>query len=428
MNARIVVNLVFFAVLGCVLAVWSATSLLRLDLIERPFAVTAEFASSPGLHPDLQVTYLGVPVGRVASVTLRPGRVAVLMELDHHTKVPAGAGARVLRKSAVGEPYVELTAPTGPTDGVLKAGDTVPLARTSGTVDYQELFTGLGDTLNAVDPADAGKVVHELATGVAGHGDTLRDLIGDTGQLTATLAANADVLSGLATELTDVTGTLAAHRRQLTATAGNLADVSASVRTVSGDLVTVLEHGPGFFARVETLLQKSRPGLACLLAAGATPGPPVFDKKTEATVEHVLTLLPTFQALLKDTAVVTPQGTFLRATALVSIAGPKAAADYLEPTPKPVWKPAPVCPATPGAAKADDKKRPSAARPDPGPSASTAAPAAADPTAVPAKRIADWSGVRDSLPLLPVVLAAAVLGAVAIRSALTFWSSRRRDH
>ncbi len=423
MRPRILINVAFFALLGCVLSVWAATSLLHVDVVERPFPVTAEFASSPGLYPDLQVTYLGVPVGRVESVALRPGKVAVRMELDHGVKVPAGAGARVLRKSAIGEPYIELTAPAAPADGVLKAGDTVPLSRTSGTVDYQELFEGLGDTLKAVDPDDTRTLVHELAVGVNGRGETIRDLIGDADQLTATLAANSGLLDQLATELTDVTGTLAAHRTRLADTAGNLADVTAEVRAASGDLVTVLQQGPGFLDQVESLLQTSRPGLDCLLTAGATPGPSIFNERTAATLRHVLTMLPTFQALVEDIAVVTPQATYLRATALVSLAGPKAAADYPDPLPKPARSAAPVCSATPGASKADKRSSGTPREPD----ANGESPAG-DATPVPLRRVADGSETESSggiLPLLPVGLAAAVLAVVAARSIRTYWSGRR---
>ncbi|GAB2828053.1 hypothetical protein GCM10022221_27970 [Actinocorallia aurea] len=421
MNRRIWINVAFFALLGVVLSAWAATSLLKLDVIAKPFPVTAEFASSPGLFPDLQVSYLGVPVGRVASVELRPGKVAVEMEIDHDARIPAGVGAQVLRKSAIGEPYIELTAPKTSGEHVLKAGDTVPLARTSATVDYQELFTGLGDTLDAVDPADTGTVVHELSAGLNGRADTLHDLIGDADQLTSTLASNAQVFDRLGTELTGVTGTLAAHRMQLRAAAGDLADVTAEVSAASGDLKTVLEKGPDFLKQVDALLEKSRPGLDCLLTAGAVPGPSVFNAQTEQSLRHVLTLLPTFQALVKDISVVTPQATYLRATALVSIAGPKAAADYAKPAAQPTWSTLPTCKATPGRADAVAKPSDAPRAPD--------APAQSVPngfTTAPAQRVsADGASGLGSAPLLLILGAGAVLALVAARFLRTYLTGRK---
>ena len=80
-------------------------------ILKDTYTVTADFATSPGLHGDLEVTHLGVRVGEVGSVRLRGDHVAVSLKLDRDARVPADVGARVLRKSAIGEPYIDLTAP-----------------------------------------------------------------------------------------------------------------------------------------------------------------------------------------------------------------------------------------------------------------------------------------------------------------------------
>ncbi|MGI8329215.1 MCE family protein [Actinomadura scrupuli] len=424
MRTRIAVNLLFFALLGVVLAIWAAGSLVHIDALERPFPVTVDFASSPGLHSDLQVTYLGVQVGRVGSVDLRPGKVAVRLELERGAEIPANTGAQVLRKSAIGEPYIDLTAPSVPSSAHLKAGDHIPVSRTRATVDYKHLFDGLGATLKAVDPADARVLVHELAAGLVGRGDSLHDLIGDTHQLTATLAANAGLLDELSIELTELTHTLAAHRAQLASGVDDLAAFTASVNASRRDLQAVLQQGPGFTKRVNALLQTARPGLDCLLGAAAEPGPPIFTPAATASVHHILTMLPTFQALLDDTAVVTPQVTYLRATALFSIAGPRAAAEYARPTPKPVTPRVNTCPAS-----ATGGTNRTAATAPAGPGAAPARTGTS--TAAPEQAVRPVSSTGSSasrlLPLLPIGLAAAVLLATAARSTRALWALRRRN-
>nr|BFE89102.1 hypothetical protein GCM10020093_117030 [Planobispora longispora] len=47
MRNRIWINLGFFAVLGVVMTVWAFTSIIKLDIIERPYRINAEFVSSP---------------------------------------------------------------------------------------------------------------------------------------------------------------------------------------------------------------------------------------------------------------------------------------------------------------------------------------------------------------------------------------------
>lgn len=194
---RIAINLIFFALLGLALTVWAVRSLIHIEALERPFKITADFETSPGLHGDLEVTHLGVAVGEVGDIRLEGDHVAVTLNIRRDARITAGVGARVLRKSAIGEPYIELTPANGDDTRTLKNGDHIPLARTSGTTDYKQLFEGLSGTLDAVDPRDTRTLVHELATGLEGRGTDLHDMISDAHRLTGTLAAEAGTLDAM---------------------------------------------------------------------------------------------------------------------------------------------------------------------------------------------------------------------------------------
>lgn len=126
MRNRIYLNLGVFAVLGVVMTVWAFSTIIRLDAIERPYRVSAEFVSSPGLIRGFDVAYLGVRVGKIGDVRLAPGKIVVGLDIDRGIRLPKGATAEVRRKSAIGEPYVELSPPaTGVTGPTLAAGDTI---------------------------------------------------------------------------------------------------------------------------------------------------------------------------------------------------------------------------------------------------------------------------------------------------------------
>jgi phospholipid/cholesterol/gamma-HCH transport system substrate-binding protein len=417
---RIAINLVFFALLGVALAVWAVRSIISVDVLERPFHVTADFTTSPGLNPDLEVTHLGVRVGRVGDVRLREGHVAVRLDLQRDARVPSGVGARVLRKSAIGEPYVELTQPSRPGTAVLKDGDHIPVARTAPTVDYQELFTGLSRTLRSVDPRDARTLVHEAATGLQGRGDSINGILADTHQLTGTLAANAGTLDALSVELTRLTATLSGHRGQLASGIGDLAQLTASVRQNRKQLDAVLEEGPAALREVNRLLEISRPGLGCLLTAAATPSRPLLTSANSAKVRHVLEMVPTLQALVSDVTARDASGTYLRVTPVITINGSQAAAEYTTPVPRPKAPAVELCPVTAKTAKSKEgKERQAATTPAP------PAPGAAEPTI--SARPVGSSGEQDApsrwLPLVPpgaglIVLVVVVAQAVrALRAA-----------
>ncbi|XVQ06343.1 MCE family protein [Spirillospora sp. CA-255316] len=421
-HPRIVINLVFFALLGVALAVWAVRSIISVDALERPFHVTADFTTSPGLNRDLEVTHLGVRVGKVGDVRLREGHVAVRLDLERGARVPSGVGARVLRKSAIGEPYIELTQPPRPGNAILKEGDHIPVARTAPTVDYQELFTGLSRTLRSVDPRDARTLVHEAATGLQGRGDSINGIIADTHQLTGTLAANAGTLDALSVELTRLTATLSGHRGQLASGIGDLAQLTASVRQSRKQLDAVLEEGPAALREVNRLLEVSRPGLGCLLTAAATPSRPLLTPANSGKVRHVLEMVPTLQALVSDVTARDASGTYLRVTPVITINGSQAAAEYTTPVPRPKAPVVERCPATAKTAESKEgKERRAETTPAP------PAPGAAEPTisARPVGSSDEQAAPPRWLPLVPpgaglIVLVVVVVQAVrALRAART---------
>ncbi|MBO2447586.1 MCE family protein [Actinomadura barringtoniae] len=411
MRPRILINLAFFALLGIVLAFWAGGTLIRVDAVERPYHVTADFTSSPGLRHDLEVTYLGVGVGRVGTVRLETGKVTVRLDLDHGTHIPANARATVLRKSAIGEPYIDLSLPNESPGRPFKDGDSIPLSRTAGTVDYKRLFDDFSKALEAVNPNDAHTVVRELAVGLAGRGDSIHGIIGDTHQLTSTLADNSALLDDLSVQLTQLTHTVAGHRGQLASGVNDLDSFTASLTASRKQFDAILEQGPTFLERARTMVDTARPSLDCLLDAAATPGPPIFTAKTSATVRQILITIPTFRALAEDVTLTTGGHTYIKARPMISVAGVQAAEEYPTPIPQPVAPPVSRCPAaTTTSAKTGEKKTGKGTD-----VADTTPSASPDPTItgspVAGNEPSNSPGIDTArlLPLLPIVLGGVVL-------------------
>ncbi|TDB97601.1 MlaD family protein [Actinomadura sp. 7K534] len=421
---RVAVNLVFFVLLGIALTVWAVRSLIHVDALERPFTVTADFETSPGLHGDLEVTHLGVAVGEVGDIRLEGDHVAVTLDIRREARIPAGVGARVLRKSAIGEPYIELT--PAKTDGsrTLKNGDHIPISRTAGTTDYKQLFEGLSGTLDAVDPRDTRTLVHELASGLEGRGTDLHDMISDTHRLTGTLAAEAGTLDAMSRELTRLTATLTAHRGDIASGVNDLALFSTALRQSTRDLNSVLDEGPGAMRNMHALLQEARPGLDCLLSAAATPTAPLMTAENQQKITHVLRLVPTLRALVADVTDVDPTGRYIRVSPVITLTGSKAATEYTTPVAKPTAPRLTYCEANvkdPEVAAAAAKIKPTPGT-RPGPGAAGTSPNA---------DLRPVSGTEDHpsarwLPLLPPVLGGVIVLATAC-NALRALVRRRTD-
>src|SRR5258708_39189391 len=71
------------------------------------YSVRADFVAGGGLYKNANVTYRGVAVGRVESVSLNPSGVTAEMRLNSGTTIPSNVTAPVKSVSAIGEPDLD---------------------------------------------------------------------------------------------------------------------------------------------------------------------------------------------------------------------------------------------------------------------------------------------------------------------------------
>ena len=143
MSRRVFINLIFFNVVFGVMILWAVNNIVTLDRIERPYTITGDFIQAAGVKANAEVTYLGVHYGRVSGVERRPGGVSVTMKIDRDKDIPAGSIARVFRKSAIGEPYIDFIPPETYEDGDdqrIEPGENIPKDRTTVPLEFSELL------------------------------------------------------------------------------------------------------------------------------------------------------------------------------------------------------------------------------------------------------------------------------------------------
>lgn len=441
MRNRIYLNLGFFVLLGIVMTVWAFSTIIRLDAIERPYRVSAEFVSSPGLIRGFDVAYLGVRVGKIGDVRLAPGKIVVGLDIDREIRLPKGVTAEVRRRSAVGEPYVELSPPAaGVTGPRLAAGDTIPLARTTVPLDYKKLFEGVGKLLSAVPPEDADTIVHELAVALDGRAPAIRNIIDDAHSLTGTLADNAAVLDDLSVQLTRLTHTLAGRRGELASGITDLSTVTAALRESRTDLNAFLDQGPGVFAQIDQAVRTSRPGFSCLLTALGLPHEPAFSAATERNVHHLLSIIPTALSLADDISDRREGTVYGKAAFIFSVpGGPTPAEEYagaLGPPTVPELRACPNrAPAPDTSDDPSDRHRDVAAQPDDSDrpvTKKTRSPAQQTPQATESPSGVASTRAASGTPMNTVPLIAAIFLAVVASGGIVGWiaagrAARRRE-
>ncbi|MER6947710.1 MCE family protein [Nonomuraea sp. NPDC000554] len=441
-NRRIYLNLGFFVALGVVMTVWAFSTIIKLDAITKPYRVSAEFVSSPGLIRGFDVAYLGVRVGKIGDVRLATGKIVVGLDIDKEIRLPGGVTAEVRRKSAIGEPYVELSPPaTGVNGPSLAPGQVIPLSRTSVPLDYKKLFEGVGKLLNAVPPKDAKTITHELAVALEGRAPSIRGIIDDAHDLTGTLADNAQLLDDLSVQLTRLTHTLAGRKDKLASGITDLSTVTGTLRESRADLNAFLDQGPGVFAQLDQAIKRSRPGFSCLLTAAGLPHKPVFSPETERNVHHLLSIVPTALSLTDDISDRRGDTVYGKAAFIFSVpGGPKPAEEYAGPVGPPTVPRLRACPKHAPAATDDPSDAPhdtgvpdrgrvdAAARPTSTPARSASKPDAASPS--PTGVAATAAASRTPLSTTPLIVA--IFLAVVAGGGIAGWiaagrAARRRE-
>ena len=99
------IQLIVFVVVGLVALVYVGAKYARLDKLAGVgmYTVTAQLPDSGGIFTNAEVTYQGVPVGRVGGLTLTKTGVDVALDIDSGgPDIPASATAAAASRSASG--------------------------------------------------------------------------------------------------------------------------------------------------------------------------------------------------------------------------------------------------------------------------------------------------------------------------------------
>jgi virulence factor Mce-like protein len=344
MNRRILINLVVFATVSVVFIWWALQNVITFDFIDQPYTITAEFTASPGLHPNFEVDYLGLPVGKIQNVELKTGKVVVKMGIKRGTKIPQGVTAAAGRKSAVGEPFIQLTPAPGQGHAApLRPGSVIGVTQTSVPSSYGQLFGAVNKALSAIDPNDAKILVHELAVGWSGRSDSLRETIDGADKITSSFAENSELLDGLTKDLAKITHEVAKNRGALGQGIDNLAATTSALSSVRSQLAQIRDQGPDLLARVNKLLDAGGSDLGCTFDSLGTALPKVADTKGLSNLNQTLALAPSLAQALGD-VIGKDQGQYVLKVIFIVTLKKQATLEYKYPLAQPGVAKIPKCP------------------------------------------------------------------------------------
>lgn len=201
---------------------------LGMDTGERSTDVEMRFERADRLAPGAEVRYGEALVGRVRAVDTDGTDAVIGVRLEGDSGVPADVLAEIRLPTALGSPFIALSAPRGEaTAGLLEDTRLIPRTRTGVGPDLESSLASLGLLLNGSGIDQLGSVMEELTVALGGRGDEIGRIRERGERALALYEAHRD----------DVDRTLVALDRVNAALAGRR-DLLDRGLDVSADLVT----------------------------------------------------------------------------------------------------------------------------------------------------------------------------------------------
>lgn len=230
--------------------VGTGCTLIPADLkhaVGQSIKVTAYFESVAGLYADNDVDVLGMPVGRVLSITPQGGRVKVEFTVDKDIPIPADATAAIINTSLVTTRHIELS-PTYTEGPKLTDGATIKDAKSP--VEIGTLFDTVENLVDEFksDPDGSGPLsdMLSISSGIfGGNGERMKAAIDELSKAAQVGVDNGDALVDVIKQMSVLTTTLVDNYPKMTAFSSSITQVSQML----GD------QAPGLQATMDALNQ-----------------------------------------------------------------------------------------------------------------------------------------------------------------------------
>jgi phospholipid/cholesterol/gamma-HCH transport system substrate-binding protein len=271
-------------------------------LLDRGYTVRADFADSGGIFSGAEVTYRGVPVGRVGALRLTGSEgVSVALEIeDGAPRIPADTLAVVANRSAVGEQYVDLQ-PRRSGGPYLLDGSAIPREDTRVPLPVTDMVVSLDRLVTSVGKEDLRITVDELGEAFSGTGPHLSRLVDSGNALVESASDSLPETISLIEDSRKVLKTQADQGSSIKSFSRDLATLTAELKSSDGDLRRLIGNAVPAGQEVNSLLRSTRPDLPVLLANLISGG-----QVTVARLPGVEQALVTFPVVVAGSHTVIP--------------------------------------------------------------------------------------------------------------------------
>ncbi|BDT94028.1 ABC transporter substrate-binding protein [Nocardia sputorum] len=250
-------QLIAFVVIAVLGVVYVGGKYIRLDHMFglNEYTVKLRAAQTGGIYKGAEVTYRGVPVGRVGELELTGEGVVMNLVIDTSApKIPASAKAVVANRSAIGEQYVDLQ-PDSDEGPYLRDNSVITSATLP--VPVEELVSSVDTFAGSVDLAALNTTVRELGKAFDGKGDDLQVLIDSLNKFTETFHATLPQTIQLIRDGRVALGTQAEQSAAIREFSDGLDKLTAQLRSSDPDVRRLIGTGTDAGEQLGALIDES---------------------------------------------------------------------------------------------------------------------------------------------------------------------------
>ncbi|MER5392306.1 MlaD family protein [Saccharopolyspora sp. NPDC002686] len=296
LTRRVRLQIIAFVAIALVGVSFAGARYAGLDRLFGPrgYVVTLKLADTGGVFENAEVTYRGVPIGRVGTIELTSSGVNIPLDIEPSApQIPNEVEAVVTNRSAVGEQYVDLQ-PKRDDGPYLEQGSVITQQSATTPLPVETLMTNLDGLANSVPEESLRTVVSELGTAFRNNGGNLQTIVDTSREFISTAQQHLPQTVQLLEDGKTVLATQNEQGSSIKSFGRDLRLISEQLKNSDGDLRAVIQKAPPAAQQISGLIHDNQQ-LTPLLT-NLTSTSQLIAKHVDG-IEHAFVLYP---------AVVTP--------------------------------------------------------------------------------------------------------------------------
>lgn len=259
-------NQYIIGIIAAVLVLGGSAFALMLSggILANTYSVTAYFTDAAGLKAGDNVKVAGLEAGKVGSIEISGGEVAVELKVNSDVKMPEDSDAEIAIETLLGKKNVTLFA--GTSERIFEDGDEIPSDRTRTPVSLIDLADTSVPLLEESDADAFEQFMEEITAITEGKREQVTSLVENFGDVAAAIDLRREELKRLIDSLRVVAGTFAERDQTLVNLIDNFDVVLGNLAERTADIEELLHATEAASNETADLVTRKRKVLDSMLA------------------------------------------------------------------------------------------------------------------------------------------------------------------